>query len=184
MEDMTINIVGETDNKFESFPVIEINNFITEYECNEYICYIKNIGKEQIIMKDANIIKKLNDKIKFLYDNNILINPHNHIFVKCSCSISLCMYDAHNKIGIHKDRIINDPKLSNLYKFFIYLNDDNVNGDGGTVFYNNNLNIIDIIKRKTGKAVIFDIKQYHEGQTHIQGTKYLFGLRLQYKRII
>lgn len=191
---------GLTRLNDESFPIYEIENFLDQKECDKYIDYIKRIGKEQVIMNDANIIKIFNEKIRKLYNYYPHISDiEGYEFVSCSSAISLCMYEAPNKIGLHRDRIINSIGTCNLKKFFIYLNDDIVVGNetnvedatnsreiissGGTTFYNNKNEIVANIQRERGKAVIFNVKQLHEGAPLETGTKYLFGLRLLFKKI-
>lgn len=99
-------------------------------------------------------------------------------------------------IGIHQDKDvkvqIKGVNVKGLYCFFklgIYLNDlsnpsDPNDKTGGTSFYDENKNFIDTLKPKTGRGVLFDMREWHSGAHVPDGlTKYMLGARPLYKVI-
>lgn len=96
-------------------------------------------------------------------------------------------------IGIHKDvegktkyKNIKDNGLYCFYKMAVYLN-DMCKSDcsyGGTILYDDDKNKVAICKPRVGRALIFDIRDYHSGAPIHKGkVKYLIGFRLLYREI-
>ena len=191
---MTMRELEYMDDKMNEeslcFPIYEFPNFINDEEADIIIDSINKFETRQKILKNKEISKMIEDKIfeyidkgkfpEFYYLDHVK-KKQRFKFVGCHTDITISKHNAPYKISKHKDEQKNMGINKNLTKLLIYLNDDPENPDsGGTIFHNKEKDTVTTIKREKNKACIFDIRQYHSGETLVSGTKYLLGLRLMY----
>jgi hypothetical protein len=96
-------------------------------------------------------------------------------------------------IGIHKDvegktkyKNKKDRGLYCFYKMVVYLNEmcGPKCSSGGTILYDDDKNQVAVCKPRVGRALIFDIRDFHSGAPIHKGkVKYLIGFRLLYREI-
>ena len=160
--------------------VYQIDNLLTEQECQKYINMfnekmVENIDDKhrkyhRIQFDDQELANKLYEKIKLYLPKKIKkisdgMNEH----------IRLSMYDPGQFFGIHKDGINfdkNNKQRMSYATLNIFLNDDFQGGQ--TTFYEKDKNTIKFVcKPKTGSGSFFYSQQFHEGNKIISGNKYL-----------
>jgi len=161
--------------------VYQIDNLLTDRECQKYIDMYKNLEcieeindkhrkYNRIQFDDQELADKLYQKIKTYLPNKIKkisdgMNGH----------IRLSMYYPGQFFGIHKDGINFDKNNKSRMSYAtlnIFLND---NFEGGeTTFYEKDMKTVKFIcKPKSGSGSFFYSQQYHEGNKIISGNKYL-----------
>jgi len=87
--------------------------------------------------------------INFPYDG---INLHR---VKANLNFSINNYQSHNHQPIHKDN------SNKNFRSFLYYVDDS---DGDTLFFDEDLNVVDSIKPKKGMGILFNSNIKHAAQ--------------------
>ena len=176
------------------YPAWEIDNLLSEEECENYIRYIDSFNDRtlQTIIKDGRVAWEIFDKIKEHADKIVEKGKCRYKLIGCSDFITLTK--GKNPIGIHKDETDKvrykgeyRPDLTCFYKVGIYLNNLSTKEDpvaGGTKFYDSHKRYLTSVKPKVGKAFIFNMNEYHSGEKFEKGKiKYLIGIRLLYKHL-
>lgn len=172
-----------------NYKILEINNFLTEKECDDLIEFSKtqilikskvlseigsvestNRDSEQIWLEDNThyVVKKISE-----LSSKITQKPLNHME-----HLQFLKYNKGGYFKEHYDPEVNYKSDTNdrIYTIIIYLNDG---FEGGETYFKN----IDVlIKPKKGKAVIFKsldnngnilTKSLHQGSEVKSGTKYM-----------
>jgi len=174
----------------------EISNVLNSNICEYYIYVINKFAREhdyQNITKKLNIANELYKYLELtgFLDNvrEVVRNGRKYKLVGPSDYVTISKHIS--GISIHKDcdgySSINGKKYNCFYKVGIYLNDLSSKQQpyiGGTYFYNEHKELTVKIKPEIGKAVIFDMREWHSGSPIPKGkTKYMMGFRLLYKRV-
>ena len=173
----------------DNYKIFEINNFLTDKECDDLIEYTKTqkMLKSKVLSVSGDVISDNRES------EQLWIEDSKHYVVKkigeLSAKITQKPYDhmeylqflKYNKGGYFKEHY--DPEVNyksdtnyRIYTLIIYLNDD---FEGGETYFKN-LNVS--IKPKKGKVVIFKsldekgnilTKSLHQGSEVKSGTKYM-----------
>jgi len=165
--------------------ILEINNFLTNDECDYHIKEIKNkqnkisftntssaiTDKYQDFDLSTKIYEKLLKSEEFVRNAKDVIRPNNLIMTS--------MYNSGTNFGLHTDTGLYYNKITkekSKYTVLIYLND---NFEGGqTVFYTDSFQPLKTITPSRGLCIVFDLDQFHEGLKVISGQKYWIGIEL------
>lgn len=183
---------------YNDFKINEINNFLTQFECQNIIDYItKDDGKKykfnnNMYWKTLSEDEQENSKFKKIHEkiNNYFkkkLNKEFHLE-----NLELAHYIKDNECQYHYDTCNGYVNYCNQYdnkygprkiSIIIYLNDDYIGGDT----YFNKIN--KSIKPKTGKMIWFEnynnnsviYETEHCGNTVRNGKKYICVLWIRYK---
>ena len=156
--------------------VIEIDDFMTQEECDHYIEGIES--KENVRKFTTTGIFK-NDR----YKDSILAN---HLFSKLNVDLDIRphsliitgKYVPGQRFGLHTDAgdyYDHETGERSKYTMIVYLNEP-VGGE--LQFYDNVGNKMHLIAPKMGKCVIFDIDLFHEALPVLERNKYWIGMEL------
>jgi hypothetical protein len=186
---------------------VVIDDFVTTQKANELMDLIDDMVYEreecdcpdhelQTIVRLPKLANEIWEKTKqhIINSNLYLIKRETKTYKLVGLSDSITISRHNAPIGIHKDvegeiryHGIKRNDLLCLYKIALYLNNVNENSKckaGGTVLYNNDKVEVVSISPKKGKALIFDIRDWHSGAPIPRDMmKYLIGFRLLYREI-
>ena len=157
--------------------LIVIKNFLTEKECNRFKQILDydptkkkiKIGKcteyFRVLWKNKRLASKLFERVKHHLPNN------NVNYVGCNPMFRIAKYQEGGQFEIHMDGVNKDENgnISTL-TLNIFLND---NFDGGETDFFHEKKLRYSVKPETGKAALFEHKQYHCGNKVCNGEKYL-----------
>jgi hypothetical protein len=173
----------------DNYKILEINNFITEKECEDLIEYSKTqtLLKSKVLSESGNVDSDNRDSEQVWFEDNShyvvkkIADLSSKITQKPSNYMEQLQFLKYNKGGYFKEHY--DPEVNyksdtkdRIYTIIIYLNDDFEGGQ--TNFKNLNMSI----NPKKGKAVIFkslDEKgnilknSLHQGSEVKSGNKYM-----------
>lgn len=150
----------------------------------------------QAVLKLPSVSEKVWEDTKhhFIKQKLDVIRRDNKTYQLIGLSDSVTISRHNTPIVIHKDAegetVFGGIKYKNLiclYKIAVYLN--NINSDpndtdGGTILYDDNKKQVAAVCPKKGRALIFDIRDWHSGAKIPEGKmKYLIGFRLIYKEL-
>lgn len=162
--------------------IYQINNFLTDNECDEYITYMNEQEKNRETTrytKEGKYFDAINDKendniYKILGNYKELLNKLDINYEKSKSNLAVSRYPEGSFFEKHYDLPRKKSNKTNTYKLLVYLND---NFKGGETIYYYNDKIIKV-KPQKGKALIFNLDLYHEGSKIEKGEKYIIGYRL------
>ena len=181
------NLLNSINN--DNYKILEINNFITDKECDDLIEYTKTqtLIKSKVLSETGDVASDNRDSEQIWLEDNKhyvvakIANLSAKITQKPLNHMEHLQFLKYNKGGYFKEHY--DPEINyksdtndRIYTIIIYLNDD---FEGGETYFKN-LNIL--IKPKKGKAVIFKSldengkilkKSLHQGSKVTSGTKYM-----------
>jgi len=172
-----------------NYKLIEIDNFLSEKECNDLIIFseTKTYEKSKVLSETESILSENREsqQLWILDDDNYVVKKISDFCSKFTNKplknmehLQLVKYDIG---GYFKEHYDPEPYFTSdtndrIYTFIIYLND---NFDGGTTYFKElNKNIIP----KKGKAVLFKSldnngkllkKSLHQGSEVTKGIKYM-----------
>lgn len=163
--------------------VIEIENFLTEFECdilllergskfNEAISHYPAYYRNNNRLEEDNLLLStvLFDKIKSLELNEM------NSAIRINEKLRFCQYKKDQSFSKHQDGVYypNEFEASKM-TFLLYLNDNTEFEGGETQFFlSKNSDKVELeIKLKKGKLVIFDHTIWHNGNEVKQGEKYI-----------
>jgi hypothetical protein len=173
----------------DNYKILEINNFLSEQECDDLIEYSKTqtLVKSRVLSETGDVESDNRDSEQIWLEDNKhyvvtkIANLSAKITQKPLNHMEYLQFLKYNKGGYFKEHY--DPEINyksdtndRIYTIIIYLNDD---FEGGETYFKN-INIS--IKPKKGKAVIFKSldengnilkKSLHQGSEVTSGTKYM-----------
>ena len=182
-----------THTKYKSFI---IDQLLTKTQCREFMDIIDQAAENETYYQEIKEMSELSDHLWSIIRDNLprRIIRENHEFILNSHSNKITMSRHQSRhIKIHKDNNKDNNDLSCcIYKLAIYLNnlsrpEDPNDCTGGTYFYfcKENKNISYRVKPEIGRAILFDIREWHSGSPlPPNSTKYMLGVRIIYKKII
>ncbi len=173
----------------DNYKIIEINNFLTDQECNDLIEYSKTqtLLKSKVLSETGNVESENRESEQIWFEDNshyvvkkigILSSKITQKPLNYMEHLQFLKYNKGGYFNEHYDPEVNYKSDTNdrIYTIIIYLNDD---FEGGETYFKN----IDMsIKPKKGKAVIFKSldengnilkKSLHQGSEVTSGTKYM-----------
>ena len=155
----------------------EIKNFLTRKECNRFMRILdydptkKKIKKGEcteyfrVLWKNQKLADKLFERVKtHLPEDNVN-------YVGCNPMFRIAKYQEGGQFEIHMDGVNKDDKgnVSTL-TLNIFLNDD---FSGGETDFFHEKKLRCSVTPESGKAALFEHKQYHRGNKVFNGEKYL-----------
>jgi len=173
-----------TVSYINQFPIIEIDNFITQQESEVLLAsriklfekanthYPSYYRDNDRYLEDApTIAHELFLKLKsYDFKNKDLL----HQMIGLNERIRFCRYQEGQSFSIHQDGVYYPAESqATKYTFLLYLNDDFKGGK--TSFYNSktDTNSRKSIRPKKGKLIIFDHRIWHKGDLILKGDKYI-----------
>jgi len=170
--------------------IFEIDSFITEKECLEYIELSEAQGYKSADVQLSNNRQRLseirnNERVNYFSEAlalslwkklSVIELP---IFsgkkaIKLSPHFRFYKYQSGQKFNMHKDGRQKIKENETLLTFLIYLN-DNYTG-GHTLFRTNNISI----SPATGTALCFEHHEWHKGSVVTEGIKYVLRTDVVY----
>lgn len=183
---------------------IIIDDLVSPSDAQDFIALIDSLDRRkrheiQDIISMPKVSERLWKKIESKLRNTHLdlirreVDGATKTFKLVGLSDYVTVSRHHTAIGIHKDaegktkyKNVKDNGLYCFYKLVIYLNTVCSKGccSGGTALYDDNKRKVAVCRAKVGRALIFDIRDYHSGvRIHRGKTKYLIGFRLLYREV-
>jgi WD40 repeat protein len=167
------------DNK----PIIEIDNFLTDHECDQLLSdrmhkFEKAITHYPAYYRNNNRLEEDNktlstDLLKNAKQLNVLELKN---ALRLNERLRFCQYQQGQKFTKHQDGVYypNETEASSL-TFLLYLNDAEEFEGGETQFFNSKIDdqFIQEVTPAKGKLVIFDHTLWHNGNEITKGTKYV-----------
>lgn len=160
------------------YEIFEIENFLTPLECDRFISRIDS--KKNVV----NFTNTGNFKNDMYIDEELTRDLFSRLppypkFKRPNKLIMTGMYRPGDNFGLHTDTGLYynvETKERSKYTFLIYLNANYKGGE--TQFYSEDGKKIHCVIPAQGKALIFDIDLFHQGNRVVDGNKYWIGLEI------
>lgn len=175
---------------------IQINNFISQEECTNFI----NLGEEKgfevagirtatgevsrldirnngrVIIEDKSLAADFYNKVKDHLPKNVIKGDELWEIKELNEQLKIYKYDVGQEFKLHRDApFVRDENNRSFYTLLIYLNEEY---EGGETFF-----LDETIKGETGDCLIFWQNQSHAGLKVKEGVKYAIRTDVMYTKV-
>lgn len=160
---------------------IEINEFWSDDECNNYIKYIDkvfqdNLDEEALEIEGYNRLRVYNDELSRLVEQR-LSDIYNIKSIYLGDRWFPTKYIKGGSLGVHSDGSVSDETNVSVYTLLIYLNDDY---EGGRTVFVDDYDDDEIVTEKSsyiqpkkGKLIMIKQDALHYAEKLVSGIKYI-----------
>lgn len=178
----------------------QINQLISKDECQSLIEYINQLiliveddDREYKYYEYKSILwKNLPFELQYLklkifgkicnyVPKSLIHEGDTYHLIDLADNLNLIKYEEGGIFEIHRDYLSGGALSKNFYTVNLYLNDIIFKDGGYLNLYDDEYSIKYQITPESGRAIIFDMKTYHESQKLIKGLKYFMKVGIKYK---